>query len=137
VTPPTLNRMVDFSGRQPKLVGMTASDGSDLDHVFAALADPTRRAILRALLAGPRAVRELAAPLPMSLAAVSKHVQILARAGLVSQERSGRERFCLLEPDGLRPAGIWMQGMGGFDPEDYDELERLIAEALGEDEASG
>jgi DNA-binding transcriptional ArsR family regulator len=104
----------------------------DLDLVFGALSDRTRRAILTELLAGERTVGELAAPHAMSLAAISKHVQILARAGLVSQERAGRERTCRLEPDGLRAAGIWMQGIGGFAPEDYDLLERLLAAALGE-----
>lgn len=105
----------------------------DLDAVFAALADGTRRAVLTALLDGPRTVSELAAPLPMTLAAVSKHLQILMRAGLITQVRAGRERTCRIEPDGLRAAGIWMQGMGGFAPEDYDALERLIAEALDEE----
>lgn len=113
----------------------------DLDAVFGALADGTRRAVLTALLDGPRTVGELAAPLPMTLAAVSKHLQILMRAGLVTQERAGRERTCRLEPDGLRAAGIWMQGMGGFAPEDYDALERLVGELLdegtGEESAEG
>jgi DNA-binding transcriptional ArsR family regulator len=110
----------------------------DLDAVFAALADPTRRAILTALLDGPRTVGDLAAPLPMTLAAVSKHLQILTRSGLITQERAGREKTCRLEPDGLRAAGIWMQGMGGFEPEDYDALERLLASVLDvpEDEPS-
>ena len=67
----------------------------------------------------------------MTLAAISKHLRILARAGLVSQRRSGRVVSCRLEPDGLRAAGIWMQGMGGFDPEDYDALERLVEAVLG------
>lgn len=113
---------------------MNAVSSSDLDAVFAALADPTRRAILTALLDGPRTVGELADPLPMSLAAVSKHLQILTRAGLITQTRAGREKSCRLEPDGLRAAGIWMQGMGGFEPEDYDALERLVAGLLGEGE---
>ncbi|PJN96175.1 hypothetical protein CNY89_04075 [Amaricoccus sp. HAR-UPW-R2A-40] len=64
--------------------------GPDLDLVFAALADPTRRAILTALLEGERNVGELAAPHAMSLAAISKHLQILARAGLIAQLREGR-----------------------------------------------
>ena len=109
---------------------MSTDPAADLDAVFAALADPTRRGVLTALLDGPRTVGEIAAPLPMSLAAVSKHLQILMRAGLVSQAKSGRERTCRLEPDGLRAAGIWMQGMGGFEPEDYDALERLIEGVL-------
>lgn len=105
----------------------------DLDLVFAALADPTRRAILTALLEGERTVGELAGPHEMSLAAVSKHLQILARAGLVVQAREGRTTACRLEPDGLRAAGLWMQGMGGFSPEDYDALEALIAGALDDE----
>ncbi len=111
---------------------MSTAEPPDLDAVFAALADPTRRALLTMLLGGPRPVGELAAPLPMSLAAVSKHLQILMRAGLVTQERVGRERTCRLEPDGLRAAGIWMQGMGGFAPEDYDALERLLGGVFDE-----
>ena len=107
----------------------------DLDQVFAALADPTRRAILTALLEGERTVGELAEPHAMSLAAISKHLQILARAGLILQAREGRTTAGRLEPDGLRAAGLWMQGMGGFSPEDYDALEALIDRALAEEEA--
>lgn len=107
------------------------TDGPDLDAVFAALADPTRRAILTGLLGGDRTVTDLATPHAMSLAAISKHLQILTRAGLVVQTRAGRTTACRLEPDGLRAAGLWMQGMGGFAPEDYDALEALIDAALG------
>ena len=101
----------------------------DLDLVFAALADPTRRAILTTLHAGDRTVGELAEPHAMSLAAVSKHIGILVRAGLVTQAKSGRQTTCRVLPDGLRVAGIWLQGAGGFDAEDYDALEALIAAA--------
>lgn len=104
----------------------------DLDRVFAALADPTRRAILTTLLAGDRTVGELATPHAMSLAAISKHLQVLVRAGLVGQSRTGRVVTCKALPDGVRPIGIWLQGMGGFDPEDYDALERLVCAALGD-----
>lgn len=104
--------------------------------IFAALADPTRRAILTFLLAGERAVGEIAAPHAMSLAAVSKHLHVLVRAGLVTQTRVGRGVACRLEPDGLRAAGLWMQGLGGFDPEDYDALEALIDAAFGAAEIS-
>jgi DNA-binding transcriptional ArsR family regulator len=103
----------------------------DLDLVFAALADPTRRAILTALYAGDRTVGDLAGPHAMSLAAISKHIGILVRAGLVEQARAGRRVTCRAIPDGLRAAGIWLQGAGGFDPEDYDTLERLLALAAG------
>lgn len=111
---------------------MSASEPA-LDQVFAALADPTRRAILSALAAGDRSVGALAEPHAMSLAAISKHIGILARAGLVMQQRSGRIVTCRLLPDGMRAAGIWMQGVGGFDVEDYDALERLLAGVLGEE----
>lgn len=109
---------------------MTARNPPDLDRLFAALADPTRRALLSALLSGPRGVGDLAALHPMSLAAVSKHLQILARAGLLSQERAGRGTICRLEPDALRCAFVWMQGFGAYDCDDYDALERLVAAAL-------
>jgi DNA-binding transcriptional ArsR family regulator len=109
---------------------VTGAGDPDLDLIFAALGDPTRRAILAELLQGERTVGELAAPHAMSLAAISKHVQILARAGLVSQRRAGRERACRLEPDGLSAAFVWMQGFGAFAADDWDALERLVA-ALG------
>lgn len=107
-----------------------ARDAPDLDLVFAALADPTRRAIVTDLLSGARTVGELAAPHAMSLAAISKHLAILTRAGLVAQTRTGRTTSCRIEPDALRGAGLWMQGMGGFDPEDYDALEALLGQVL-------
>lgn len=106
----------------------------DLDQIFAALADPTRRAILAALAGGDRTVGELAEPHAISLAAISKHIHILARAGLLAQERSGRVVTCRLLADGMRAAGIWMQGVGGFDIEDYDTLERLLAGVLGDED---
>jgi DNA-binding transcriptional ArsR family regulator len=110
---------------------MTDAD-ADLDLVFAALADRTRRAILSDLVRGDRTVGELAEPHAMSLAAISKHIRILARAGLVRQERAGRVVTCRMLPEGMRAAGIWMQGVGGFDVEDYDTLERLLAAVLGD-----
>ena len=97
-----------------------------LDDVFAALADPTRREILRMLLEDDMAVTDVAAPFEMSLAAISKHLGILARAGLISQEKRGRVKWCRLEPDALRDASIWMQGFGQFEPVDVEALERLL-----------
>jgi DNA-binding transcriptional ArsR family regulator len=105
----------------------------DLDLVFAALADPTRRAIVTTLFAGDRTVGELAEPFELTLAAISKHIAVLVRAGLVVQERSGRRVTCRVLPDGLRAAGIWLQGAGGFDADDYDALERLLAAALADE----
>lgn len=100
--------------------------GPSLDTVFAALADPTRRAILAMLLEDDMAVTDVAAPFAMSLAAVSKHLATLARAGLVVQERRGRVVWCKLDPDGLREAGAFLQGFGRFEGPDWDRLEALL-----------
>jgi DNA-binding transcriptional ArsR family regulator len=99
---------------------------ASLDTVFAALADPTRRAILSMLLEDDMAVTDVAAPFEMSLAAISKHLGILTRAGLISQERRGRVKWCKLEPDALRAASVWMQGFGQFDQIDLDAFERFL-----------
>lgn len=101
-----------------------------LDSVFAALADPTRRAILQMLLEDDMAVTDVAAPFEMSLAAISKHLVILSRAGLISQEKRGRVKWCKLEPDALRDASVWMQGFGQFEPVHLDAFERFLAEEL-------
>lgn len=97
-----------------------------LDTVFSALADPTRRAILAMLLEDDMAVTDVAQPFTMSLAAVSKHLQILTRAGLVAQERRGRVIWCKLEPDALREASTWMQGFGQWGDLDLDAFERFL-----------
>ncbi|MDX2482847.1 ArsR/SmtB family transcription factor [Antarcticimicrobium sediminis] len=101
-----------------------------LDMVFAALADPTRRAILSMLLEDDMAVTDVAEPFEMSLAAISKHLSILSRAGLISQERRGRVKWCKLEPDALRPASVWMQGFGQFEPVNLDAFERFLETEL-------
>ncbi|MSU91330.1 metalloregulator ArsR/SmtB family transcription factor [Rhodobacteraceae bacterium 2CG4] len=112
---------------RPPAADIDAVPDAHLDAVFAALADPTRRAIVTRLLAGDRTVSELAAPFEMSLAAVSKHLGILTRAGLVAQRREGRTKFCRLEIDSLRPAAVWMEAFGSFDAADLDTLEALFA----------
>lgn len=106
-----------------------------LSATFAALADPTRRAILSLLLEDDMAVTDVAEPFAMSLAAISKHLQILADAGLISQEKRGRLKWCKLEPDGLRAASVWMQGFGQFAPVDLDQFERFLNHELAEPEA--
>ncbi len=108
----------------------------DLDAVFAALADPTRRAILAMLLEDDMAVTDVAEPFEMSLAAISKHLSILSRAGLISQERRGRVKWCRLEPDALRAASIWMQGFGQFEPVNLDAFERFLLHELGDGAAA-
>ena len=105
-----------------------------LDSIFAALADPTRRRILTLLLEDDMAVTDVAAPFGMSLAAISKHLGVLTRAGLISQERRGRVTWCRLEPDALRLASVWMQGFGVFEPVDLDLLEGLLAAQALENE---
>lgn len=104
-----------------------------LDTVFAALADPTRRAILAMLLEDDMAVTDVAEPFAMSLAAISKHLGILTRAGLISQERRGRVKWCKLEPDALRDASIWMQGFGQFEAVHLDAFERFLQSELPND----
>ncbi|EAQ03641.1 transcriptional regulator, ArsR family protein [Pseudooceanicola batsensis HTCC2597] len=105
-----------------------------LDTVFAALADPTRRTILSMLLEDDMAVTDVAEPFEMSLAAISKHLVILSRAGLISQEKRGRVKWCKLEPDALRDASVWMQGFGQFDPVNLDAFERFLAQELPSEE---
>lgn len=101
-----------------------------LSACFAALADPTRRAILTMLLEDDMAVTDVAAPFEMSLAAISKHLGVLADAGLISREKRGRVIWCKLEPDALKQASVWMQGFGQFDPVDLDDFERFLAGEL-------
>jgi len=101
-----------------------------LDAIFAALGDPTRRAILALLLEDDMAVTDVAHPFAMSLAAVSKHLGVLAAAGLISRERRGRVIWCRLEPDALRVAAVWMQGFGQFEPLDLDAFERFLEREL-------
>ncbi len=97
-----------------------------LDNVFAALADPTRRAILAMLLEDDMAVTDVAAPFDMSLAAISKHLVVLSNAGLISQEKRGRVKWCKLEPDAMREASVWMQGFGQFEAVNLDAFERFL-----------
>lgn len=102
-------------------------DDATLDAVFAALADPTRRAIVTRLLDGDRTVSDVAGPFDISLAAISKHLQILTEAGLVSQRREGRVKWCRLESGSLRPAVLWMETFGAAATADFDALAMLLA----------
>jgi DNA-binding transcriptional ArsR family regulator len=131
------NRSVDNCLTRPESCAMPAAPpvpASDrLTQVFAALADPTRRAILSMLLEDDMAVTDVAEPFAMSLAAISKHLTILTEAGLISRERRGRVIWCKLEPDALRAASVWMQGFGQFDPVDLDAFERFLEQELAAD----
>ena len=103
-----------------------------LDIVFAAIADPTRRAILAMLLEDDMAVTDVASAFPVSLAAVSKHLQVLAEAGLIAQEKRGRITWCKLLPDALREASAWMAGFGMMEALDLDAFERFLERELAE-----
>ncbi|MEP2921938.1 MAG: metalloregulator ArsR/SmtB family transcription factor [Sulfitobacter sp.] len=107
---------------------------SNLDTTFAALADPTRRAILAMLLEDDMAVTDVAEPFDVSLAAISKHLGVLTSAGLISQEKRGRVKWCKLEPDALRAASVWMQGFGQFEPVNLDAFERFLRHELPDPE---
>ena len=85
-----------------------ASSVTSLDQTFAALADPTRRAILTRLAQGSETVTRLAAPFSISLPAVSKHLRVLERAGLIARERQGRTQRCRLVAVPLRDAAAWI-----------------------------
>ncbi len=123
-----------LSARTPS--GYESVMNDPLDTVFAALADPTRRAILAMLLEDDMAVTDVAEPFDMSLAAISKHLVILTKAGLISQEKRGRVKWCKLEPDALRAASVWMQGFGQFEPVNLDAFERFLeVELPASDEA--
>lgn len=98
-----------------------------LDAIFSALADPTRRAILAMLLEDDMAVTDVAEPFEMSLAAISKHLAVLERAGLITQEKRGRLKWCKLEPHAMREASVWMQGFGQFEPLNLEDFERFLA----------
>lgn len=97
-----------------------------LDRVFQALADPSRRHILNALAAGEASISELARPLRMTLAAASKHIQALARAGLIRRAKRGRTHYCRLEPAALAEAHAWLAFYERFWTERLDALEAQL-----------
>ena len=123
------NRSVDDC----RALGFTENMDEHLNATFAALSDATRRAILAMLLEDDMAVTDVAEPFAISLAAISKHLGVLARAGLISQERRGRVKWCKLEPDALRDASVWMQGFGQFEPVNLDAFERFLKGELSQD----
>lgn len=116
-----------------RLARDTGDMTNPLDAVFSALADPTRRAILAMLLEDDMAVTDVAEPFNVSLAAISKHLGVLADAGLITRERRGRVIWCKLEPGALRTATVWMQGFGQFEPLDLDAFERFLEQELPSD----
>lgn len=101
--------------------------GDQLSAVFGALADPTRRAILTRLTDGDATVAELAAPFSMSQPAISKHLKVLERAGLVTRSRRATARLSHLEAQPLRDATEWLASYREYWDETYDRLDELLA----------
>lgn len=99
-----------------------------LDATFAALADPTRRAILARLALGEANVTELARPFDMSQPAISKHLKVLERAGLISRSRDAQSRPCRIEAQRLKEATEWMERYRAFWDESFDRLGGLLEE---------
>ena len=107
-------------------MGSSAMTPDPLDATFAALADPTRRAILARLASGECAVTELAEPFRMSLPAVSKHLRVLERAGLISRRRDAQRRPCRLEPAPLQEAAAWAERTRALWQERLDRLDSYL-----------
>jgi DNA-binding transcriptional ArsR family regulator len=108
-----------------------------LDSIFGALADPTRRAILARLTAGEATVTELAEPFDMSLPAVSKHLKVLERAGLIARGREAQWRPCRLEASPLKEVADWVQGYRRFweqSQQRYDRLDQYLRQTQGKEE---
>ena len=102
-------------------------NADQLSTVFGALADPTRRAILARLADGDLAVRDLAAPFPMSQPAISRHLKVLEGAGLISRSRRATARLSHLEAEPLRDATTWLTRYQAYWDERYDQLDELLA----------
>ena len=108
--------------------GYGRSSPARLDATFAALADPTRRAILSRLASGQASVTELAEPFEMSQAAISKHLKVLERAGLISRSRDAQRRPRRLEPKPLAEATAWLEEYRRFWEGNYERLDALLDE---------
>jgi DNA-binding transcriptional ArsR family regulator len=104
-----------------------------LDTAFAALSDPTRRAILARLALGETAVTELAKPFAMSLPAVSKHLKVLERAGLIARGREAQWRPCRIEPRALKDIDDWLNHYRRFFDESFDRLDAYLQKLQGKD----
>ena len=103
------------------------SRSAELDRVFSALADPTRRAILRRLTHRPGTINEIAKPFRVSLNAISKHLMVLERAGLLRREIKGREHHCWIEPRPLREADEWLEHYRQFWEQRMNAFEAYVA----------
>src|SRR5436309_15376083 len=111
-----------------QLIGYATSESGRLNAVFAALADPTRRRILARLALGEASVMELAEPFAMTQPAISKHLKVLERSGLISRGRDGQRRPCRLEAQPLAEATEWLEGYRRFWEARYQRLDALLEE---------
>jgi DNA-binding transcriptional ArsR family regulator len=109
----------------------------NLDATFAALADPTRRAILARLARGETSVMELAKPCDMSLPAVSKHLKVLERAGLIARGREAQFRPCRIEPKALKDIDDWLEHYRRFFEESLDRLDAYLKELQAKPKPKG
>ena len=98
----------------------------ELNHTFIALADPTRRAILGLLRDQPASIRELTHPFPMTQQAISKHIAVLKRAGLVEQRKEGRIHRCFLRPERLAEVAAWIQPYRELWEQRFDQLDDYL-----------
>jgi DNA-binding transcriptional ArsR family regulator len=108
-----------------------------LDFTFAALADPTRRAILARLASGEASVMELAEPFEMSQPAISKHLKVLERAGLISRGRDAQRRPCRLEAQPLAEANEWLESYRRFWEASFQRLDALLVEMKSNEKKAG
>ena len=108
-----------------------------LSETFAALADPTRRAILARLASGACSVTELARPFDMSLPAISKHLKVLERAGLISRGRDAQRRPCRIEATRLKEATDWLERYRRFWDESFDRLDAYLHELQTKEKTHG
>jgi DNA-binding transcriptional ArsR family regulator len=103
-------------------------NSTSVDRVFHALAEPTRRALVEQLSAGPRSVSELAQPFDVTLAAIVQHLQVLEECGVIRTEKVGRVRTCRIEPSGLKVAAQWIAGRRALWERRLDRLGDILAE---------
>jgi DNA-binding transcriptional ArsR family regulator len=113
---------------------MVNYSAASLDRTFAALSDPTRRAILARLAAGEATISDLASPFEVSLPAISKHIRVLEHAGLLTRRKRGREHHCRLSPFALKEASEWLAFYRRFWTQRLDDLASYLAE--GDDDAA-
>jgi DNA-binding transcriptional ArsR family regulator len=113
------------------------NQSTDLDRLFHALADPTRRAMVERLSRGPAPVSELARPLPMSLPAAMQHLGVLEAAGLVRSEKVGRVRTCAIEPQALSQVELWINARRSEWEQRLDRLDEYLKTLDNEGDRNG